>query len=177
MPADTAARLARLLGLGSIKLFDSAAQLRDHDLLVRSEAADRLSRAATALRDLSSRYREERIPSATREQPFPPAERMAALKRLEERTRALQELAAKLRSETLPPQDLVWERLRSATLQYDLMLEADLGLVEPCETCAKAAEALGLSDADAPQGLDALDDTLRAVARALVARHSLLSPT
>ena len=177
MSSDTARRLAHLLGLGPIRLFDSASQVRDHDLLVRAQAAERLSQAATALRDVAARYRAERIPPATREQPYPPAERMAALHRLQERTQAAQDLATKVRSATLPAQDAVWDRLRSTSLRYDLMLEADLGLLEPCQRCAEATLALDLDlgEAEAEGGLAAIDEALRAAAQAFTARGALLS--
>lgn len=175
MSSDAARRLGHLLGLGPVRLFDSASQVRDHDLLVRAQAAERLSAAATVLRDLASRYRDERIPAATREQPFPPAERMAALRRLEERTQALQELAARVRSAVLPAQDAVWERLRSANLQYELLLEADLGLLEPCQDCAEAARSLGLGEAEEPDGLRTVDGAADAAVRALAARSALMS--
>ncbi len=175
MSSDVAQRLGHLLGLGPIRLFDSAAQVRDHDLLVRAQAADRLSLSATLLRDLAARYRQERIPPATREQPFPPADRMANLRRLEERTGTLQDLSARVRSAELPAQDIVWQRLRSASLQYDLMLEADLALMEPCQNCAETARSLSLTQVEEPGGLQALDAAAEAAARALSARSALLS--
>ncbi len=175
MSSDLARRLGQLLGLGPIRLFDSASQVRDHDLLVRARAAEGLSQAATVLRDLASRYRDERIPPATREQPFPPAERMAALRRLEERTQTLQELSARVRSASLPAQDAVWERLRSATLQYELLLEADLGLLEPCQGCVEAARSLGLQEAEGADGLRTIDEAAGAAALALARRSALIS--
>jgi len=175
MAQDTAARLGRLLGIGPIRLFDSAAQLRDHDLLVRAQAAQRLGAAANAVRDLAARYRLERIPPATREAPFPPAERMAALRGLEERTQRLQDIAARVRSAQLPAQDLVWERLRTAMVEYELLLEGDLALLAPCQRCLEAALALTLDAADRAGGLDDLDRTQSEAERALTARSALLS--
>lgn len=175
MPDDTARRLAHLLGLGSLHLFDAASQVRDHDLLVRTRAAESLSEAALALRDLAVSYRQERIPAATREQPYPPPERMATLQRLQAATASLEDLAAKVRAAALPTQDAVWQRLRSANLQYELMLEADISLLEPCRACGEAAAALGLGEAEAPDGLGPLDDALRHAGQALRERKALLA--
>ncbi len=175
MSSDIARRLGHILGLDPVRLFDSASQVRDHDLLVRAQAAGRLSQSATLLRDLAARYRQERIPPSTREQPFPPAEKMAALRGLEERTAALQDLAAQVRSAQLPPQDVVWERLRSASLQYDLMLEADLALLEPCQICAEAARSLTPRQAEELDGLRTIDEAAGATAQALAARKALLN--
>jgi hypothetical protein len=175
MSSDIARRLGQVIGISPIHLFDSATQVRDHDLLVRARAAEGLSQAATLLRDLAARYRVERIPPSTREAPFPPADRMAALRRLEERTSTLQDLAARVRSAELPPQDVVWERLRSSSLQYELMLEADLALVEPCQRCAEAARDLVLLQAEEPDGLGMIDNAAKAAGRALAARQALLS--
>lgn len=173
MASDVARRLGRLLG-GPVRLFDSASGVREHDLLVRARAAEALGAASTVLRDLAARYREERIGPQTREQPFPPAERMAALRRLDAAQRSLSDLASRLRSAELPPQDAVFERLRSAALQYELMLEADLGLLEPCERCIAAARALDLAAAEG-DGLAPLEAATREVERAARERSTLLA--
>jgi len=116
--------------LGS-DVYTSAGRLRSDDLLVRERACQSLGDALTRVRQLSSQWRAERVPPSSREQPFPPAEVMAPLRRADRIGRAIEDAATEIRGLPLLGRDKVWERARSIGLgelfQFDWTLvgEAD----------------------------------------------------
>ncbi len=176
MPDETLRRLGRLLGTETVAVYGERVRLRQDDLLIRSRASAALARAATVLRDLAARYRAERIPPATREQPFPPAEAMRGLQAIEQLERSVQEVEVQVRSAPLPPEDAVWERLRSARLQLDTVVLMDIALIEQSEAVEALAASLSLDGAaGAAAAAQTLGDALSNVRATLRKRTDLLS--
>jgi hypothetical protein len=76
--ADTLGDLLRSLLASDV--YSSKGRLRADDLLVRERVGRGLGEASARLRELISRWRADRVPPCTREQPFPPAEVMEPIR-------------------------------------------------------------------------------------------------
>jgi hypothetical protein len=122
--ADGAA--GRLRSLLASDVYTAKGRLRSDDLLVRERVGRGLGEATARLRDLVSRWRADRVPPSTREQPFPPAEVMEPIRRAERLIRSIDDLSAAVRGLPLLNQDKVWDRVRQIglgeLLQFDWTL-------------------------------------------------------
>jgi hypothetical protein len=139
----------RLRGLLASDVYSERGRLRADDLLVRQRVDHALCSAAGHLRELSGRWRAERVPPSTRENPFPPAEVMEPLRRADRLLRELEDVATAVRGLPLLNPDKVWDRVRRVGL-VDL-IQFDWALV--CESDALAAElneAHGLDQVKTP---------------------------
>jgi hypothetical protein len=137
-------RLRSLLGSD---VYTQKGRLRSDDLLVRERACHSLSDAAAQVKQLSSRWRTERVPPSTREQPFPPAEVMEPLRRADRLGRAIEDVSTEIRGLPLLSQDKVWDRVRggmalSELLQFDWALVAEAEAVT--EVLSRAADLAGI---------------------------------
>ena len=127
--------------------------MRADDLLVRERVGRGLGEASARLRELAGRWRVERIPPSTREQPFPPASAMEPIRRADRLIRAIDDASAAVRGLPLLNQDKVWDRVRSVGL--DELLQFDWTLVGEADALAVAlADATDLAAGDAA-GLEA----------------------
>ncbi len=135
----------RLRSLLASDVYTARGRLRADDLLVRERVGRGLGEAGTRLRELVSRWRTERVPPSTREQPFPPAGVMEPIRRAERLIRAIEEASSAVRGLPLLNQDKVWDRVRSAGL--DELLQFDWALVG--ESDALAQDLGGAEDLDA----------------------------
>lgn len=165
--------LARLLGLGG-SIYGQREHLHQHDLLVRERAAGAVLEAAAALRGLAVAYRRDRVPAPTRERPYAPPEALQTLNRLEEAVRATSALADAIRNLGMPSEDLVWERLRTGSLQLELLTEADLRLIALGEELRDAARDIPDGRAADAAALDGLAARRAALEQAVSQRRSLL---
>jgi hypothetical protein len=145
--ADSIGNQLRSL-LGS-DVYTQKGRLRADDLLVRERACQSLGTAAARLRQLDSRWRAERVPPSTRENPFPPRELMEPIRRGDRLTRAIDDAATEIRGLPLLGNDKVWDRVRGIGLQE--LLQFDWTLVGE-------ADALADTVATAPE-LAAVDAT------------------
>ena len=172
-PGAVRQALSNLLGAYGYNLYDDKNRMRADDLLVRGQAAAALSEAANALRDLRAAYHRQFIPPASREQPFPPADRMAqlgAMARLQERAA---DLETRIRNMPVPPTDRVWARFRDeARLLSDLLLH-DYALIAPAVALRDQALAL-TPDTWTPEGAAALNQAAAQVEAGIRARQAFL---
>ena len=137
----------RLRGLLSSDVYTAKGRLRADDLLVRERVARSLAEAAARLRDLASRWRADRVPPSTRENPFPPAEAMAPLRQADRLGKDIDNVATAVRGLPLLPADKVWERARRVGL--DELLQFDWALVSEADALAgQLAEAADLAAVD-----------------------------
>jgi hypothetical protein len=137
--SDSAA--SRLRALLASDVYTAKGRLRSDDLLVR---------------DLASRWRAERVPPPTRENPFPPAEVMTPLRQAERLVRDIDGVATAVRGLPLLPEDKVWDRVRRGGL--DELLQFDWALVgEADELASVLAEVPDLGAVDSA----AVDQRLR----------------
>ncbi len=117
----------RLRGLLASDVYSEKGRLRSDDQLVRQRVCRGLSESTARIRELISRWRAERVPPSTREQPFPPAEVMEPIRRAERLVRAIGEVSAAVRGLPLLNQDKVWNRVRHVGL--DELMQFDWTLV------------------------------------------------
>jgi hypothetical protein len=119
-PAD------KLRSLLASDVYSAKGRLRSDDLLVRERVGRGLGEATARIRDLISRWRADRVPPSTREQPFPPAEVMEPIRRAERLVRSIDDLSAAVRGLPVLNQDKVWDRVRQVglgeLLQFDWTL-------------------------------------------------------
>jgi len=113
----------RLRGLLASDVYTEKGRLRSDDQLVRQRVGRGLGEGSARLRELISRWRADRVPPSTREQPFPPAEVMEPIRRAERLIRSIDEVATLVKGLPVLNQDKVWDRVRLAgladLLQFD----------------------------------------------------------
>ena len=153
----------RLRGLLGSDVYTEKGRLRSDDLLVRERTCHSLGNAVAQVKSLSSRWRAERVPPSTREQPFPPAEVMEPLRRADRVARAIEDVSTEIRGLPLLSQDKVWERVHRVGLQE--LFQFDWTLVGEADAVAEVLTgAADLAGIDMP----ALDEHLARL-RAVIA--------
>jgi hypothetical protein len=130
--ADTIAD--RLRSLLASDVYTAKGRLRADDLLIRERVGGSLGLASARLRDLAARWRSDRVPPSTRENPFPPAEVMAPLRQADRLGKDIDTVSTSVRGLPLLPEDRVWERVRGAGLEE--LLQFDWGLVSESDELA-----------------------------------------
>lgn len=106
----------RLRSLLASDVYNERGRLRSDDLLIRQRVDHGLGTAAAKLRELSQRWRADRVPPSTRENPFPPAEVMQPLRTADRLLRDLEDIATAVRGLPLLNPDKVWDRVRAVGL-------------------------------------------------------------
>jgi hypothetical protein len=145
--ADSLADKVR--GLLASDVYSEKGRLRSDDLLVRERVGHGLGAACARIRDLISRWRADRVPPSTREQPFPPAEVMEPIRRAERLVRAIEDTSAAIRGLPLLNQDKVWDRVRNVGL--DELLQFDWTLVGEADALVSdLGRAFALDEVDVP---------------------------
>lgn len=142
----------RLRGLLASDVYTARGRLRSDDLLIRERVSRGLGEATARIRELIGRWRAERVPPATREQPFPPPEVMEPIRRAERLIRAIDDAASAVRGLPVLNQDRVWDRVRQMGL--DELLQFDWTLVGESDALAhdlRAAAALDEIDVPAQE--------------------------
>jgi hypothetical protein len=130
--ADTIAD--RLRSLLASDVYTAKGRLRADDLLIRERVGGSLGQASTRLRDLAARWRADRVPPSSRENPFPAAEVMAPLRQGDRLGKDIDAVSTAVRGLPLLPEDRVWERVRRAGL--DELLQFDWGLISAADELA-----------------------------------------
>jgi hypothetical protein len=137
----------RLRGLLASDVYTARGRLRSDDLLIRERVAGAFGEGAARLRDLISRWRTDRVPPSTREQPFPPTEVMEPIRRAERLIRTIEDVSATVRGLPLLNQDKVWGRVRKVGL--DELMQFDWTLVgESDALVTDLAGAVALDEVD-----------------------------
>jgi hypothetical protein len=156
----------RLRGLLASDVYTEKGRLRADDLLVRERVGHGLGAAAAGVRELISRWRADRVPPSTREQPFPPAGVLEPIRRAERLVRAIEETSASVRGLPVLNQDKVWERVRSAGL--DELMQFDWTMVG--EADAMAADVQRVAELD-ELDVTAQDTRLRRIREVMTDRQ------
>jgi len=137
----------RLRGLLATDVYTEKGRLRADDQLVRQRVTRGLGESSARIRELISRWRAERVPPSTREQPFPPAEVMEPIRQAERLIRTIEDTAAAIKGLPVLNQDRVWDRVRRVGLQD--LLQFDWTMVGESDLMARDLDQVG--------GLDELD--------------------
>lgn len=119
-------------------------QTRADDLLIRQKAGYFLGLAASKLLQVETEYQRKYLPPGTREQPFPPADKAAAHRRLRELRQTILSVEGSLRSLPTPPTDKIWQRHRLEVATLKKLTDADVGLVGAAKLLADESEKISL---------------------------------
>jgi hypothetical protein len=160
--------LTNLLTGYGYNLYEGKNRTRADDLLVREKAAERVAEAATAIRSLRTAYHRRFIPPPSRENPDPPADRMAHLRAMARLQERCSDLETRIRSMSVPSQDRVWEHLRSEKALLNQLLLHDYNLIAPCHELREKVLALTPADwtDDVESNVDQLADQIERSIRA-----------
>ena len=88
-------------------------QLRADDLLVRERASHFVLEAAKKLQEQEAAYARQFLPTPTRENPFPPEDKLATHALIRRTRQDLLALEGRIRGLSAPPTDRIWQRHRS----------------------------------------------------------------
>lgn len=165
-----------LLGGYGFNYYADANKARADDLLVRQHAGGMLLEAIKALTTLEQQYRRKYIPPSTREQPYPPADKMTSLKEIGELAGRIADLECSIRSMPVPTQDKIWWRFRDeqnlldSLLSYDRLLIQQAALVR--DTTARITADAWEQDLDSIRG--SLEPAISQVKDTFAKRHEML---
>ena len=135
----------RLRSLVGSDVYSEKGRLRSDDMLIRERVGRGLGEASSRLRELVSRWRSDRVPPSTREQPFPPASVMEPVRNGERLCRAIEEASSAVRGLPVLNADKVWDRVRNVGLGE--LMQFDWGLV--AESDGLAADLADCTELDA----------------------------
>jgi len=139
----------RLRGLLATDVYTEKGRLRSDDQLVRQRVGRGLGEASAHVRELISRWRADRVPPSTREQPFPPAGVMEPIRQAERLIRAIEDVATAVKGLPVLNSDKVWDRVRRTGL--DELLQFDWTMVGESDVLARDLEQVaGLDGLDVP---------------------------
>jgi hypothetical protein len=158
MTDSFADRLRRLL---ASDVYSEKGRLRSDDQLVRQRVNRGLTEATAKIRDLVSSWRRDRVPSSTREQPFPPAEVMEPIRRAERLIRTIDDAAALVKGLPVLNQDKVWDRVRRIGLEE--LLQFDWTLVGESDELARELDRVTELDQLDAAGVEARVRTIREI--------------
>jgi len=147
-------QLQLLLSAYGYNLYNSVNRARADDLLVRERAGDRLSQAVDLLTRLAIDYHNRCIPPSTREQPFPPADRLAALKEIQTLRDDISRLGVQIRGMSVPTTDKTWMKFRDEHEMLSKLLLEDYNLITQAEAVLQSVQLL---TAEAWTGAQAAD--------------------
>ena len=159
----------KLRSLLASDVYTQKGQLRSDDLLVRERVGRGLGEATAQIRALISRWRAERVPPSTREQPFPPAAVMEPIRQAERLIRSIDDASATVRGLPVLNQDKVWDRVRRVGLEE--LLQFDWTLVGESDALSEDLGRVAALD-----GLDvpAREARLRKISDVVAARRRYL---
>jgi hypothetical protein len=149
-------------------------QLRADDLLVRERAGHFIVAAAKAVQAQEVAYARKYLPASTRENPFPPDDKLATHALIREQYHGLLALEARIRGLSAPPTDRIWQRHRTEVDVLEKLAQRDVQLVGLAQEVANAAANLGLEDWDRPEGLVSLTDNIRKIEQVVAERAEFL---
>jgi hypothetical protein len=135
---------ARLRAFLATDAYTEKGRLRSDDLLVRERVSGELGAAAAAIRDLISRWRADRVPPSTRDQPFPPVAVMEPIRRGDRLVKSIEDVASSVRGLPLLNSDKVWDRVRQAGL--DELMQFDWTMVVEASQLAAGLRAVAALD-------------------------------
>jgi hypothetical protein len=153
-------------------------QLRADDLLVREQAGHFVLAAAQKLQEQEAVYARKFLPAPTRENPFPPDDKLATHALIRATRQNLLALEARIRGLSAPPTDRIWQRHRSEVDVLASLTRLDVQLVGLSKEIDTEASRLDLESWSHPERLEPLSDNTRKVERVIAERAEfLLHPT
>jgi hypothetical protein len=149
-------------------------QSRADDLLVRQKVGYFLGLAASKLQELEAAYQRKYLPPGTREQPFPPPDKVAAHRRLRELRQAILATESSVRALPVPPTDKIWQRHRQEVATLKKLTDADVGLVGAAKLLADEIEKTVLDQWNAEETTEGFNGMLGQFKNLVEERRALL---
>ena len=156
-------------------------QLRADDLLVRERAGHFMVEAAKVVQGLEAAYARKYLPTPTRENPFPPEDKLATHALIRQQYQDLLALEGRIRGLSAPPTDRLWQRHRTEVDVLEKLGQRDVQLVGLAQEVAAAAAKLDPEAWSRPEplahgssGLEALTDSIRKVEQVITERAEFL---
>lgn len=135
-------------------------QARSDDLLVRQKAGYFLGLAGSKLLEAETAFQRKYLPPGTRENPFPPSDKIAAHRRLRDLRQAVLSMEGVVRSLPAPPSDKIWRRHRLEITTLKRLTHADVGLVGAAKLLADEVEKVALDQWNQDETADRLNGIL-----------------
>lgn len=149
-------------------------QTRADDLLVRQKAGYFLGVAASKLLEAEMAYQRKYLPPGTRENPFPPPDKIAAHRRLRDFRQAVLAMEGVVRSLPTPPLDKIWQRHRQEITTLKRLTDADVGLVGAAKLLADEVEKTAADQWNENENADRLNGILEQFKSLVEERRALL---
>jgi hypothetical protein len=152
-------------------------QLRADDLLVREHASHFVLEAAKKLQEQEAAYARQFLPTPTRENPFPPDDKLATHALIRSTRQNLLALEGRIRGLSAPPTDRIWQRHRSEVDTLARLTSLDVQLVGLSKEIDTEASRLDLEAWSHPERLVTLADNTRKVEQVIADRAEVLLHT
>jgi hypothetical protein len=149
-------------------------QLRADDLLVREHASHFVLEAAKKLQEQEATYARQFLPTPTRENPFPPEDRLATHALIRSTRQNLLALEGRIRGLSAPPTDRIRQRRRAEVDTLARLTSLDVQLVGLAKEIDTAASRLDLEAWSHPERLASLADGTQKIEQVIAARAEFL---
>jgi hypothetical protein len=149
-------------------------QLRADDLLVRQHAGHFVLEAAKKLQAQEATFAQRHLPPPTRENPFPPDDKLATHALIRQTRQDLLALEARIRGLSAPPSDRIWQRHRTEADVLENLARHDVQLVGLSKELDTEAGRLDVGDWSQPERLRALTDNTRKLEQVIAGRSGYL---
>ena len=149
-------------------------QLRADDLLVRERAGHFILEAAKKLQEQEAAFAREYLPPPTRENPFPPDDKLATHALIRRTRQELLALEARIRGLSAPPTDRIWQRHRTEVDVLENLGRRDVQLVGLAKEVDTAAGQLDVADWSQPERPKSLTDNVRKLEQVIAERTEYL---
>ncbi|HTV39660.1 MAG TPA: hypothetical protein VMF08_03720 [Candidatus Sulfotelmatobacter sp.] len=149
-------------------------QARADDLLIRQKVGYFLGLATSKLLDAESAYQRKYLPPGTREQPFPPPDKVAAHRRLRDLRQEILSTEGFVRSLPVPPTDKIWQRHRQEVVTLKRLIGVDVGLIAAAKSLADEIEKVAIDQWNDDQTTERLSGILAQFKNLVEERRALL---
>ena len=149
-------------------------QLRADDLLVRERAGHFIIEAARKLQEQEAAFAQKFLPPPTRENPFPPDDKLATHALIRRTRQDLLALEGRIRGLSAPPTDRIWQRHRSEVAVLENLGRLDVQLVGFSKEIDTAAGRLDVGDWSQPDRPRSLTDNIRLLEQVIAERTEYL---
>lgn len=149
-------------------------QARADDLLIRQKVGYFLGLAASKLLEAENAYQRKYLPPGTRENPFPPPDKVAAHRRLRELRQAVLSTEGVVRALPAPPSDKIWQRHRLEWTTLKRLTDADVGLIGAAKLLADETETVTVDQWNENETTEKFDGILAEFKNLVEGRRAML---
>jgi hypothetical protein len=147
-PSPAARALQVALSAWGYDFHNPANVARSNDVLVRQRVAGWIRDAANAVDELERSYARERVPPATKEQPFPHPDIARSIRAIRGLRDSLQSLAARVDTLAVPAGDRIWNRFSRESELLKALVVADVALLAYAQTLRTATLQLAVESVE-----------------------------